>query len=133
MMKKPTRFYGSGDLHFVTSCCYQRKPFLDSARNRDLFLNVLETMRRSYHFVVLGYVVMPEHLHLLLSEPQRETVSTVIQALKLGFVRRLLTHSHISNTARCGPPPASPLTHVPLHIWQRGFYGFNVWTEKKRI
>ena len=46
-------------------------------------------VRRRYRLVVFGYVVMPEHVHLLLSEPQRATLSTAIQALKLGFVRSL--------------------------------------------
>jgi len=40
--------------------------------------------------VILGYVVMPEHFHLRVSEPQRGTPSTVMQALKLGFARRVL-------------------------------------------
>jgi hypothetical protein len=38
---------------------------LDSARRRDLFLNILEQVRQRYGFVVVGYVVMPEHFHLL--------------------------------------------------------------------
>ena len=83
------RFYGAGDLHFVTFSCYQRHPLLGSEGRRDLLLRILERVRRRYRFVVLGYVVMPEHVHLLTSEPQRETLSTVIQALKLGFVRSL--------------------------------------------
>ena len=83
------RFYGTGDLHFVTFSCYQRQPLLDSAPRRDLFLHILERVRRRYRLIVLGYVVMPEHVHLLLSEPQRATLSTAIQALKLGFVRCL--------------------------------------------
>jgi putative transposase len=68
------RYYGSGDLHFVTTSCYRRQPFLGTMHGRDLFLNVLEKMRRRYRFVVLGYVVMPEHVHLLLSEPQRDSL-----------------------------------------------------------
>ncbi|PYX08839.1 MAG: hypothetical protein DMG88_09075 [Acidobacteria bacterium] len=83
------RFYGAGDLHFVTFSCHQRQPLLSDARGRDLLLEILERVRRRYRLVVLGYVVMPEHLHLLLSEPQRETLSTVVQALKLGFVRSM--------------------------------------------
>ena len=67
------RYYGSGDLHFITCSCYQRQPFLASVSRRDLFLKVLEQARRRYRFVVLGYVVMPEHFHLLISEPQRGT------------------------------------------------------------
>jgi hypothetical protein len=81
------RFYGCNDLHFLTFSCYLRRPFLTNATRCDLFLKILDRVRRRYRFVVLGYVVMPEHVHLLVSEPQRETLSTAIQALKLGFVR----------------------------------------------
>jgi len=41
-----------------------------------------------YEFAVVGYVVMPEHFPLLISEPENGTPSVVIQALKLGVVRR---------------------------------------------
>ena len=58
----------TGDLRFVTTSCYRRQPFLGTPHGRDLFLNVLERMRRRYRFVVLGYVVMREHVHLLVSE-----------------------------------------------------------------
>jgi putative transposase len=121
----PPRFYGSGDLHFVTGSCYRRQPFLGTEPLRDLFLHALEQMRRRYRFVVLGYVVMPEHFHLLVSEPQRTTLSTVVQALKLGFSRRLLT------PGRALQRPTSGL--APRPIWLPRFYDFNVWTERKRI
>jgi REP-associated tyrosine transposase len=130
-----TRYYGSDDLHFITASCYHRQPILATPQSRDLLLNVLELMRRRYRFVVVGYVVMPEHFHLLVSEPRRDTVSTVIQAVKLGFVRRLLTperavmqptQSHVSQKRR-------DVGHPPQRIWQARFYDFNVWTEAKRI
>jgi putative transposase len=125
MPRNLRRYYGGGDFHFLTFSCYQRWPLLGSARHRDLFLQVLETMRRRYRFVLLGYVVMPEHVHLLLSEPQRDTLSTVVQALKLGFSRHLL-----------GPlrtPHEPTLWPDPKHVWQARFYDFNVWSERKRI
>ena len=83
------RFYGGNDLHFLTFSCYRRLPFFTNQAHCDLFLTILDRVRRRYRFVVLGYVVMPEHVHLLVSEPQRETLSTAIQALKLGVVRRI--------------------------------------------
>ncbi|MGZ6316178.1 MAG: hypothetical protein ACXWNQ_02875 [Anaerolineales bacterium] len=46
------RYYGAGYSHFITTSCYQRLPLLASARNRDLFLRVLEQVRRRYRFVV---------------------------------------------------------------------------------
>jgi REP element-mobilizing transposase RayT len=85
------RYYGSGDLHFITASCYRRQPLLATARARDLFVGVLERFRQRYQFVVVGYVVMPEHFHLLISEPEKGNPSTVIQALKLGVARRILS------------------------------------------
>jgi REP element-mobilizing transposase RayT len=52
---------------FITCSCYRRQPFLASARRRDLFLNILEEVRIKYQFTIAGYVVMPEHFHLLVS------------------------------------------------------------------
>ena len=73
MWNKPERFYGAGDLHFITCSCYRRQPLLGTPRRRDLFLTVLEQVRRRYQFVVVGYVVMPEHIHLLIGEPDQRT------------------------------------------------------------
>jgi len=122
------RYYGAGDLHFITSSCYQRRPLLGTARRRDLFLTVLEQVRRRYQFVVIGYVVMPEHFHLLLSEPQERTLSTVMQALKLGFARRVLAQQR----RRRNVAQAELFEPAPRRIWQPRFYDFNVWTARKR-
>jgi putative transposase len=122
------RFYGHHDLHFITFSCYGRKAFLSTAQRRDLLLQVLEQMRQRYRFVVVGYVAMPEDVHLLISEPERGTPSTVVQAIKLGFCRHMLTPGQGVIKGRNDP---SDLT--PNRIWQRRFYDFNVWTARKRI
>jgi REP element-mobilizing transposase RayT len=98
MWRNLKRYYGAGDLHFITCSCYRRQPLLGTPRRRNLFLTVLEQVRKRYQFVVVGYVVMPEHIHLLISEPQEKTPSTVMQALKLGFARRV-----IAEAQRLGP------------------------------
>jgi putative transposase len=123
------RYYGTGDLHFITCSCYQRQAWLGSARRRDLFLSVLERMRKRHQFVVVGYVVMPEHFHLLISEPQERTPGTVMQALKLGFARRVLAQ----NRMRRNSAQTSLFEHTPQHVWQARFYDFNVWTSRKRV
>ncbi|HKF06646.1 MAG TPA: transposase [Candidatus Sulfotelmatobacter sp.] len=133
MQGHPHRFYGGRDLHFVTFSCYQRQPLLDYPVRCDLLLEILERVRRRYRLVVLGYVVMPEHVHLLVSEPQRATLSTAIQALKLGFVRSLDGDGvpRSRNTSETWRTPYSAVD--PHRFWQVRFYDFNVWTEKKRI
>jgi putative transposase len=135
------RFYGGRDLHFLTFSCYRRRPLFGKEVYCDLFLKILERVRRRYRLVVLGYVVMPEHVHLLVSEPQRETLSTAVQALKLGFVRSLqsLSVSVVAAAPRSrknGETWGTPASGTPMHperFWQARFYDFNVWTEHKRI
>jgi putative transposase len=102
-----------------------------------LLLDVLKRVRRRYRLVILGYVVMPEHVHLLVSEPQRSTLSTAMQALKLGFVRGL-EGTRIAGSRNIGETQGTPVSFsTPIkaahRFWQNRFYDFNVWTEKKRI
>jgi hypothetical protein len=56
-----------------------------------LFLKVLEQVRRWYSWVVLGYMVMPEQVQLLVSEPQQRLLATALQALKQYLGVNLLT------------------------------------------
>jgi putative transposase len=114
MRNKLERRYGHRHLHFITCSCYCRQPLLGTARKRDVFLTILDEVRRDYQFWLVGYVVMPEHIHLLISEPQRGTPSTVMQVLKQRVSRLLRQNS-------------------PQSFWQRRFYDFNVWSWKKRI
>src|SRR3979411_724509 len=85
MPKGLMRYYGQDHLHYLTCSCYHRQPWLATAHRRDLFLQILEEVRERYRFVVVGYVVMPEHIHLLISEPERGTPSTVMQVVKQRF------------------------------------------------
>ena len=74
----------------------------------------LEQVRRQYGFFVTGYVVMPEHVHLLVSEPRQALLSRAIQSLKQAVARRL--------ALRASEP-----------FWQARYYDFNVFTERKRV
>jgi putative transposase len=57
------RIYGRGHLHFLTFSCYKRLPYFKRARARDVFLHELGRMRAELGFRVIGYVLMPEHVH----------------------------------------------------------------------
>jgi putative transposase len=100
---------------------------LGSARRRDLFLRILEDARKKYRFVVVGYVAMPEHFHLLMSEPQVGDPSKAMQVIKQRFAQRILRRQAREQRQGC-------LWDTPSqHVWRPRFYDFNVWTERKRI
>ena len=75
MANKLTRYQQTGDFHCVTFSCYRRKAHLGSPGARDLFEQSLETIRRRYHLFVFGYVVMPEHVHLLVSRNRGDRIT----------------------------------------------------------
>ena len=90
----------------------------------------LEQTRARYRFLVVGYVVMPEHIHLLITEPEVGNPSTVMQVLKQRSARALLPKRKRRNPRQC-----NLFGNEPQHraFWQACFYDFNVWTTKKRM
>jgi len=111
MPKELVRYHQTGHFHFITFSCLHSPAFLATPAARDLFERSLETMRVRYDFVVAGYVVMPKHVHLLVSEPKNGALSTAIQALKLSV--------SVQSTQR--------------PFWQARYYDFNVFTREKRV
>ena len=105
------RYQQSGHLHFITFSCHDRLPYLNDPAARDLFDKSLERMRERYDFLVVAYVVMPEHVHLLLSEPRLCDLAQVLQAVKLSVARHR---------------PERP-------FWLPRYHDFNVFTEAKII
>jgi len=105
------RFQQTGDFHFLTFSCHGRLPFLNTPHACMAFERSLEAMRRRYVLFVFGYVVMPEHVHLLVSEPRRGTLDRAIQALK----------TSVSKQSAQRP------------FWLKRYYDFNVHSEEKRI
>jgi putative transposase len=114
MHVKPVRYQNQRCLHFITFSCYGRMPLLDSRAAKESFERTLERVRIWYGCSIAGYVVMPEHVHLLLSEPERSKLSVTIQMLKQITSQKLRAK------------------HLP-RFWQVRYYDFPVWSEAKRI
>jgi putative transposase len=125
------RYYGKGDLHFVTFSCYQRLPLLGTKHARNLFVHELEKVRNEMRFRLIGYVVMPEHVHLLMSEPVIGTPSKVLQKLKLRVSLRMRKRREVGNAEQF-PLPAEEEGVLPKAFWQARFYDFNINTNEKR-
>jgi putative transposase len=83
------RFQQSAQSHFVTFTCHHRRPNFNSPAVYDLLVEVLESTRRRFALRVYGYVVMPEHVHLLVSEPEHGLLADAVHHLKLSFAKRL--------------------------------------------
>jgi len=114
MPKRLVRFQKSGQFHFITFSCYERQPMLTRPTAFHVLELQLETVRHRYGFVVAGYVLMPEHVHLLGGEPQISSLAVVLQVLK----QQTSTSLKRAEEAQ---------------FWQRRYYDFNVWNENKTV
>ena len=131
MPNKLIRHYGRGHLHFITFTCYRRLPLLRSVRARNVFVQILGEVRDRYRLPLVGYVVMPNHVHLLIGETDLASPSTIVQVLKQRVSRKLRRNK------------GAPAQQMALNFagaedclprfWQRRFYDFNMWSLKKRV
>ncbi|NYF90681.1 transposase [Tunturiibacter empetritectus] len=105
------RYHQTGDLHFITFSCFRKRNILGTSEARDRFVEIFEQTRQKYLFHINGYVIMPNHVHILVSEPKSAPLSLTIQILKQRFSR----------------------TRTEDYVWETRYYDFNVRTEPKRI
>ena len=83
----------------MTSATYNRRRLFQVPANATLFLETLQHYRKEGHYRLHAFVVMPDHIHLLLT-PTATSLEKVIGLIKGGF-----SHSIASN----------------FPVWQRGF------------
>jgi putative transposase len=149
MPKNLKRYYGKGDLHFVTlferrgaaakrapsakttSSCYRRLALLGTVRSRNLFIRALGEVRKKYGIQLVGYVVMPEHVHLLIGESKLGMPSTVVHSLKLRVSKRMRRGIRKKSSGQKMLPFGEGEAELP-QFWQKRFYDFNVYSPAKR-
>ena len=119
------RYQQARHLHFITFSCYRRAPLLGTPEARCVFEQTLEKVRVWYGFYIVGYVVMPEHAHLLVTEPERGSLSLAMQMLKQNIARAM--------NAKNSRPVAKNATRTGHPFWKQRYYDFNVWSEPKKI
>jgi putative transposase len=129
------RFQESEQSHFVTFSCYHRQPYIATTELLDLFVLCLENTRRQFGLCVYGYVVMPEHVHLLVSEPPGAKLADAIHDLKLSFSKRAKNLSKVKVPqvrARSVGAVKVPQVRAPLlganlgPFWQARYHDRNV-------
>jgi putative transposase len=129
MPKNLRRVTGRGDLHFITFCCYQRRALLGTVQARNLAVQILGDVRARYGFALVGYVIMPEHVHLLIGESPAVSPAKVVQVFKQRVSRRMR-----EKECEEKQQSASQFNEEEAELrrfWQRRYYDFNVFTRAK--
>ena len=127
-------------MQFITSSTYRRTRIFESEGFCRDFVDVLGALRREGGFRLIGWVLMPEHFHLLLKPEPAPVTSRLMQELKkqtaLRILRRLREQQQYpwcrKVLASLRLPP-SVHDESRYRVWQRRFYPFNVYSERKRL
>ena len=97
--------YSAGSrLHFITASTYRRVRLFDSPRFPEWFIETLGQLRTEFDFRLVGYVLMPEHFHLLIWPSKVHNSSRIVGSLKQRTARHI-----IENLKRCKEPWCRPM------------------------
>jgi len=83
---KLSKYNEASYAHFVTTKTFQNKPIFNNSKSCELLLEDIDFYRNKLGFKLIGYVIMPNHLHLIVwwdVEKQKGlTISKIIQSIK---------------------------------------------------
>jgi len=78
-----------GHAHELTFSCHQRLGLLSKDRTRQWLIESLDRARKKLNFELWAYVIMPEHVHILLLPQQAEyEMAAILKAIKQSVARR---------------------------------------------
>jgi putative transposase len=106
------RFQQAESLHFITFSCFHRSPLLQEAQPKDTVEAALEQIRARHGARIYAYVLMPEHVHLVINEPPSILLAQLLKALKQVTSRKLKSDRE--------------------QFWQDRYFDSNVHGEKAR-
>ena len=132
--KRLKRDDASGDARFLTFSCFRRQPFLSKDRSRRWFLDALQRSRATHGFALWAYVIMPEHVHLLIWPGRTPAaVPDILYTMSKSVTNRALAYlrAHAPDFLR-HMEDRQPNGLVALRFWQRGGgYDENIWRDAK--
>ncbi|HUV52570.1 MAG TPA: transposase [Dehalococcoidia bacterium] len=159
--KNLPKFNDNSYVHFVTTRTYENHPYFENDEFLNILLEELKFYSKKNGFTLMGYVIMPDHVHLLLWWDKEEkpglSISKIMQVVKGATSRQIVdlvqtkgleqtlqaTHKESGTQRTCkrelqaihesGIGSKSHKRNLRHRIWQPGFYDFNVHSEEKLL
>lgn len=106
-----------GGIRFVTFSCQGRLPLLGNPAIRDVLASRLAEARREHGFELFAWVVMPEHVHLMVRPRRGTRLDAALRSLKTSVARRV-----VARWKRIDAPILGRIrtSSGALRFWQKG-------------
>lgn len=152
------KFNEASYAHFITTKTFRNKPLFEDGQCCEILLTDIDFYRNKLGFKLLGYCIMPDHLHLIVwwdvDKHPKLTISKVMHGIKSHAARQVVDYlyhtgrrgpltssryssgqgtraTHTMTRATAGTYPRRRMSEQKYQIWQPSFYDFNIYSEKK--
>jgi REP element-mobilizing transposase RayT len=144
LYKDLPKFNDNSYAHSITTRTYENRPYFKNDEFSRILLGELRFYSQKYGLSLIGYVIMPDHVHMLLwwekDEKPDLTVSKIVQVIKGTTARRCVDLSKsrgwehlLQATQKDAAVSKSHKRNLKYRLWQAGFYDFNVHSEEKLL
>jgi REP element-mobilizing transposase RayT len=118
--------------HYVTAVTFRRVPIFLSEQTCALFIRALDETRQFCPFKLIGYVIMHDHVHLIVN-PQDRDISNLMRRIKGLSARRILdwlrAENHTTSLAKLALDRVQKRAHTHA-VWQKDFSSIDLWSTK---
>lgn len=122
MPSRLRRYDEVGHVHFWTISCYRRLQFFHDLALRRVVLDAFERMRQTFRICLIGYVIMPEHVHVIMYPHPKGGAMPVSVARLLQSFKQHVGH-HGKQYLRQVWRSQGCLWSQPLQEWAHGLLG----------
>jgi putative transposase len=118
---KRTSFNDPGHAHYLTFSCYHHQQLLTDDRIREWLAQSIAQAREQHEFRLWAWVIMPEHVHMLLHpKSEQYSISKILSSIKGPFARRVLAHWRECDPYRLNQLRVKEGNEVSYRFWQAG-------------
>lgn len=129
-MSKKESFGYTGTARFVTFSCYHNYNLFKTHTVKNIFIHHFDTLRTKYMFKIYGYVIMPNHVHLVLLPPDGIALSKIIGELKSLTGREIISHWQNIDLKIFDNLKVLRNGKQRYTFWQRRYYDHNCRTKE---
>jgi putative transposase len=120
--KRCERWNEAGHAHALTFSCFRRQPFLSKDRSRQWMVDAIDRARDTHRFHLWAYVIMPEHVHLLVCPTEADySISAILKTMKQSVSRRAIEYlKQAAPEFLAQLEDRQPNGSISYRFWQRG-------------
>jgi putative transposase len=118
--KRVRHFDLPGDAHFLTFSCYKRLPLLGKDRTRKWFIESLASARDKHQFQLWAWVIMPEHVHLLIHPTSESSIASILADIKRPVGRYAISYLQMQTSPFLERLTVRNQSRTYRRFWQAG-------------